>query len=98
MIFVTYFIPKKDSVHTYSEPLIKGQNDDPTSLSQIREKETLERINCVRKLYHLLNDEIRKLEKSDLGVMEMQEKIANFELNFYKASGIIYPVNEPLEI
>jgi len=94
---VVYFIPKRDAVHTYEEPLISGHNDNPDSLSPIADSETRERIESVRKLYHSLKGRIRELEAGNLTLQQKAKEIERFEREFYQKSGIFYPKNAPLK-
>ncbi|MFH1174535.1 MAG: hypothetical protein V1725_05335 [archaeon] len=93
---VTYFIPKKDSVHTYEEPLIAGQNDDPDSLAPITDKKLQQKIAQVRSAYHTLRDKINILAESGKPFEQQAKEIETFEKEYYALSGITYPKNEPL--
>ncbi|MBM3234591.1 4Fe-4S cluster-binding domain-containing protein [Candidatus Pacearchaeota archaeon] len=93
---VIYFIPKKDSIHTYEEPLIIGHNDNPNSLSPIADSEICKRVDGVREAYHSLRDEIRELETRSLTFEQKAREIEKFERDFYKKSGITFPENNPL--
>lgn len=102
---VIYFIPKvefngkkKIVIHTYEEPIIRGQNDNPNSLNIIADKEIKERIERVRKAYLILKLKIKKLEATQLTFSQKAKEIGKIEKNFYKLSGIVFPENKPLII
>ncbi len=93
---VVYFIPKRDAVHTYEEPLIPGHNDNPDSLSPVAGIEIRGRIESTRKAYHSLQDIICNLETSGLTLQQKAREIEKLEKKFYETSGILYPENKPL--
>ncbi|MFH1073278.1 MAG: hypothetical protein V1743_07665 [Nanoarchaeota archaeon] len=102
---VIYYIPKVEfngrkniSVHTYEEPLIRGQNDDPHGLNQIADAEVRAKIDEVRMTYDILREKVRELENSNLSFEQKAKDIGTLENEFYKVSEIIFTENSPLMI
>lgn len=66
---VTYFIPKVEFnrgkrvvVHTYEEPLIHGHNDDPHSLSEIVDRDIIDKISKVQKVYKRIDENPQSIQ------------------------------------
>ncbi len=101
--WVSYYIPKVEFgsekrvvVHTYTEPLIPGHNDNPDSLNPIADADIRGKISEVKDAHHLLQHKIEKLEEAGLSPQQLAKEIYARERAYNDVSGIRFPENKPL--